>query len=326
MTQMTQNFGFLLLPNFSLGAFAAAIEPLRLVNRATHSQNFNWKCFSINGEPATSSTGVTIPVSGSLNHAENSNTLILVGGENITQLKNNELLRWLHRLDRSHTQLGAICTGPWILAAAGLLEDEVATIHWENLDAFMETFPKVKVSADLFEIKGKYLTCAGGFAAADMMLALIARSQPDEIVIAAADQLIQERIRTNSDSQHLAATQRLGARHPRLLQIVRRMEENLETPLTREELVADLDISTRQMERLFRKYLHKTPDRYYLDLRLDRARHMLLQTQMRVLEVALACGFVSASHFSRCYRDRFNRTPRNERGLPPPENKKTARH
>ncbi|MDA8010095.1 MAG: helix-turn-helix domain-containing protein, partial [Alphaproteobacteria bacterium] len=155
---------------------------------------------------------------------------------------------------------------------------------------------------------------------------LIARSQPDEIVIAAADQLIQERIRTNSDSQHLAATQRLGARHPRLLQIVRRMEENLETPLTREELVADLDISTRQMERLFRKYLHKTPDRYYLDLRLDRARHMLLQTQMRVLEVALACGFVSASHFSRCYRDRFNRTPRNERGLPPPENKKTARH
>ncbi|MGR4001520.1 MAG: GlxA family transcriptional regulator [Alphaproteobacteria bacterium] len=311
--------GFLLLPQFSLGAFASCIEPLRLVNRAANKKLYRWKCFSVDGEIAESSTGVRIPVAGPLAQAETVDTLILVGGENITQFNDPEVFRWLRRIDRSGKQIGGICTAPWVLACSGLLEGEVATIHWENLDSFMETFPKIKVSPDLFEIEGRYFTCAGGFAAADMMLAIIARSQPHDIVIAAAEQLIQERIRTDVDSQHLATTQRLGTRHPRLLQIVKRMEENLESPLSREELVKGLDISTRQMERLFRKYLHKTPDRYYLDLRLDRARHMLLQTQMRVLEVALACGFVSASHFSRCYRNRFHRTPRNERGLPPRE-------
>ena len=109
---------------------------------------------------------------------------------------------------------------------------------------------------------------------------------------------------------------RLGVRHPKLLAVIQQMEENLEEPLARSELARSTGLSTRQLERLFRKYLNRSPARYYLELRLDKARLLLLQTNMSVIDVALACGFVSASHFSKCYRDFFGRTPRKERGLP----------
>ena len=106
-------------------------------------------------------------------------------------------------------------------------------------------------------------------------------------------------------------------RHPKLLAVIDLMENNLEEPLGRADLAASAGLSTRQLERLFRKYLNRSPARYYLELRLNRARLLLLQTNMSVIDVALACGFVSASHFSKCYRDYFGRTPRKERGLPP---------
>jgi transcriptional regulator GlxA family with amidase domain len=104
--------------------------------------------------------------------------------------------------------------------------------------------------------------------------------------------------------------------HPKLLKVIEMMEENLEEPLSRSRLAADAGLSTRQLERLFRKYLNRSPARYYLELRLNKARLLLLQTNMSIIDVALACGFVSASHFSKCYRDFFGRTPRKERGLP----------
>ena len=310
-----EQVAFVLLPNFSLGAFSAALEPLRLANRAAGVRLYHWACYSPDGAPIASSAELVMPVAGGLNEALAAEIIILVGGEHVTRIDDGEIQRWLRRADRLGRRIGAVCTGSWALARAGLLDGETATIHWENLDAFAETFPKVQVSADLFEVDGKFLTSAGGFSSADMMLVLISERHGESLSLSAAEQLVLERVRSRVDSQNLAAAQRLGARHPKLLQVVRRMEENLESPLSRAELVKGLGISTRQMERLFRKYLRKTPARYYLDLRLDRARLLLLQTQMGVLEVALACGFVSASHFSRCYRSRFHHTPRNERGL-----------
>ncbi len=131
-----------------------------------------------------------------------------------------------------------------------------------------------------------------------------------------ADQFLHERIRDHRDHQRMSLPARLGVQHPKLLKVIELMEENLEEPLSRNGLAATAGLSTRQLERLFRKYLNRSPARYYLELRLNKARLLLLQTNMSIIDVALACGFVSASHFSKCYRDFFGRTPRKERGLP----------
>ena len=176
----------------------------------------------------------------------------------------------------------------------------------------------------MFEIDRNRFTCAGGTAAIDMMLNVISRQHGHELAAAVADQFMHERIRDQHDHQRMSLLVRLGVRHPKLLSVIEVMEKNLEEPLNRIDLARDAGLSTRQLERLFRKYLNRSPARYYLELRLDKARLLLLQTNMSIIDVALACGFVSASHFSKCYRDFYGRTPRKERGLPAGDDVATA--
>jgi transcriptional regulator GlxA family with amidase domain len=219
-------------------------------------------------------------------------------------------------MGRRGLDIGAMCTGSHILARAGLLDGHRCTIHWENLASFVEDFPDVEVTAELFEIDRHRFTCSGGTAAIDLMLNVISRQHGHELAAAVADQLMHERIRDEHDHQRMSLPARLGVRHPKLLSVIELMEQNLEEPMSRAELAGRAGLSTRQLERLFRKYLSRSPARYYLELRLHKARLLLLQTNMSVIDVALACGFVSASHFSKCYRDFFGRTPRKERNIP----------
>jgi len=200
-----------------------------------------------------------------------------------------------------------------VLARAGLLDGYRATTHWESLDSFRETFPKVEVENALFLIDRNRLTCAGGTAALDMMLNMISQQHGHELAASVSEQFIHERIRDRHDHQRMALTARLGVRHPKLIQVIQQMEANLEEPLSRGDLADAAGLSSRQMERLFAKYLKKSPARYYVELRLNRARLLLLQTNMSVIDIALACGFVSASHFSKCYRELYGRSPQQER-------------
>ncbi|MDE0809947.1 MAG: helix-turn-helix domain-containing protein, partial [Alphaproteobacteria bacterium] len=168
-------------------------------------------------------------------------------------------------------------------------------------------------SSDIYEIDRDRVTCSGGTAALDMMLHLIGRQHGQTIANDVSEQFIHDRIREPHDHQRMELRARLGVSHPKLIAVISDMEGNLEEPLSQTELARQATLSTRQLERLFRKYLGATPTRYYLNLRLQRARQLLLQTTMSILSVALACGFVSASHFSKCYRECFGKTPRAER-------------
>jgi transcriptional regulator GlxA family with amidase domain len=219
----------------------------------------------------------------------------------------------LRRLARNGCRLGALSTGSYLLAWAGLLDGFRCTVHWENLDAFREDFPTLDATGELFEIDGARLTCSGGTASMDMILSLIAEAHGRDLAAQVAEQFIHERIRDTHDHQRMSLQGRLGISHPRLLQVIALMEEHLEEPLARAELARRAGLSTRQLERLFRRYLGRTPTRFYLELRLHRARALLTQTAMSILNVALACGFVSASHFSKCYREFFHKMPREER-------------
>ncbi len=315
--ELPQKLAFLLVPNFSMIAFASAVEPLRLANRASGKALYSWHLFSPDGRPLSASNAIIVTPEGRFDDAAGFGTVILCSGIDAHLYDDRNVFAALRRFDRKGADLGALCTASHILARAGLLDGYRCTIHWENLAAFAEDFPQLEATSELFEIDRNRFTCSGGTAALDMMLNLIARQHGHELAAAVSDQFIHERIRDQHDQQRMALPARLGVRHPKLMSVIKLMEDHLEEPLDRAELASAAGLSSRQLERLFRKYLNRSPARYYVELRLNRARLLLLQTNMPVIDVALACGFVSASHFSKCYRDFFGKTPRKERSLPP---------
>ena len=239
--------------------------------------------------------------------------VFVCAGVNVRDNTNKAILNLVRRLDRNGAIIGAICTGTYVMAAAGLLNGRRCTIHWENIDGLAEEFQDLDITNDLFEIDGNRVTCSGGTASLDMMLNLISHSHGAQLAAEISDQFIHDRIREPTDRQRMELRSRIGVSHPKLLAVVKIMEENLEEPLPQTTIARETGLSTRQLERLFRKYMSTTPTRYYLNLRLARARLLLRQTSMSILSVALACGFVSASHFSKCYRECYSRTPRAER-------------
>ena len=307
--------GFFLVPNFSMMAFSSAIEPLRSVNRISEKQLFEWIITTENGESTTASNGVEIMADAKMEHLTSCRMVFVCGGVDVQRYAARSVINGLRMIERRGVAIGAICTGTYLLAAAGLLEGRRCTIHWENSDGLIEEFPDLEVTSDLFEIDNDRVTCSGGTAALDMMLHLIAQAHGNNLARAVSEQFIHDRIRESHDRQRMELRARLGVSHPKLLSVVAKMEENLEDPLSQTEIARRVNLSTRQLERLFRKYLNTTPTRYYLNLRMARARHLLRQTSMSILSVALACGFISASHFSKCYRETYNRTPRGERAI-----------
>ena len=305
--------GFLLMPNFSMLAFASAIEPLRAANRMSGQELFSWVISSLKGTTPEASNGVKVDVQGTPEMLQNCRLVFVCAGLDVKSYADKETLNVIRRLDRNGAIIGAICTGTYLMAAAGLLDDRRCTIHWENIDGLAEEFPLLEITNELFEIDDKRVTCSGGTASLDMILYLIAQVHGQSLAAQVSDQFIHDRIRDPSDRQRMELRSRLGVSHPKLLAVVGLMEHGLEEPLSQTELAMKANLSTRQLERLFRKYLSTTPTRYYLNLRLARARQLLRQTSMSILSIALACGFVSASHFSKCYREVYGRTPRAER-------------
>ena len=308
-----QQIGFLLLNEFSMLAFASALEPLRAANRQTNRDLFNWVIASPGGTLAIASNGVEVRADGDLTILQECRMVFVCAGVNVRSNTDRNVLNLIRRLDRNGAVIGAICTGTYVMAAAGLLDGRRCTIHWENIDGLSEEFPELEITNDLFEVDGTRVTCSGGTASLDMMLNLITQAHGAALAAEISDQFIHDRIREPTDRQRMELRSRLGVSHPKLLAVVKTMEDNLEEPLAQTDIARMTNLSTRQLERLFRKYLNTTPTRYYLNLRLARARHLLRQTSMSILSVALACGFVSASHFSKCYRECYGCTPRAER-------------
>ncbi len=314
-----RRIGFFMVPNFSMIALTSAIEPLRLAQYVTGHRLYEWKLFSIDGNPVAASNGIEMPADQAISEIDKHPFVIICGGLGSHSYDDRRSLGWLRRLGSRGAKLGALCAGSAVLARAGLLNTYRCTIHWENLAGFAERYPDLEVTSELFEIDRDRFTCSGGTASLDMMLNIITMDYGHEVTSQVADQLLHERIRDRHDHQRMPLRFRLGTSHPKLLSIVAHMEDNLEEPQSCAQLADAAGLSTRHLERLFRKYFDKTPTRYYLELRLNRARLLLLQTDLSILAVALACGFVSASHFTKCYRDHFGHTPRAERRPPQSE-------
>ncbi len=309
-----RRFVFVLLDNFTLLSFAAAMECLRIANRMAEARLYEWRVIGDGGDVIACSAGSRFQLDGPLEELSRDDTVLICGGIEVQQAATKRVLNWLRREARRGLKMGGLCTASYVLARAGLLEGKRATIHWENHDSFAEEFPEVDLTKSVFTIDGNRMTTAGGTSSIDLMLSLIAQDHDEKLANAVADQLIYSSIRTDQDTQRLSVPTRIGVRHPKLSQVIQMMEANIEEPISPSILASDAGMSTRQLERLFRRYLGRSPKRYYMELRLQKARNLLMQTDMTVINVALACGFSSPSHFSKCYRAHYNTTPYRERG------------
>ena len=309
-----RRFVFLLLDKFTMLAFASAIEPLRIANRVIGEQVYNWALAGEGGVSATCSNGASFKLDMGLDEVDRDDILLACGGIDVQKAATKPILNWLRREARRGVTIGGLCTGSYALAKAGLLDGRKATIHWENQDGFLEEFEDVTLTKSVFVMDGNRWSTAGGTSSLDLMLKVIAADHGEDVANTVADQLIYSTPRTDQDTQRLSIPTRIGVRHPKLSQVILMMEGNIEDPMSPADLAEEVGMSTRQLERLFRRYLNRSPKRYYMELRLQKARNLLMQTDMSVINVALACGFASPSHFSKCYRSHYNTTPYRERG------------
>jgi len=310
----SRRFVFVLLQDFSMLSFASAVECLRIANRMSGKTLYTWELAGEGGELVSCSAGTTFKLDNDLGELSRDDTIMICGGLDIQINTTKRLLGWLRREARKGASIGGLCTGAYTMAKAGLLDGKKATIHWENRDSFFEEFDEVDLTKSVFVIEGNRMTTAGGTSSIDLFLKLIADDHGEELGNAVADQMIYSSIRTDQDTQRLSTPTRIGVRHPKLSLVIQMMEANIEEPISPSVLAKDVGMSTRQLERLFRRYLNRSPKRYYMELRLQKARNLLMQTDMSVINVALACGFASPSHFSKCYRAHYDTTPYRERG------------
>lgn len=309
-------FVFALMPGYSALSFTHALVVLQLANKHAGYKAFDIYVCSETGEDVTDQLGGSFPVKGSLPEPHRDDHVCVISGDDVEHQNLAVLAGWLRKASRNGSKICGLYTGAYVMAKAGLLDSKRVTIHWEKREAFMEEFPDVDLSEFTFTTKDDHFSSAGGTSAIDLMLHFVSNFLGEEMANLVAGYLNYTSIRVMQSQARMQQADRIGFRHPKLSEILALMETNLEEPLRPGDLARTVNISTRQLERLFRRYLNSTPKKYYTEMRLQRAQQLLLQTNMTVTAVGVACGFNTASHFSRLFRMRYGTSPHKLRGEP----------
>ncbi|GGF24905.1 AraC family transcriptional regulator [Aliidongia dinghuensis] len=313
-------FVFYLVPDFTLLAFSSAVEALRLANYVLGYEAYAWRLVSADGGKVWASCGVSFDTDNDvaaerqmLARGQRPFMTVICAGHHVERHANKPTEAWLRECRQNGVAIASLCTGAHILARAKLLDDKKCVIHWENFPSFVEQFRGACVRTSLFAIDGGIHTCAGGTASFDMMLHIIQRDFGEVVVSGVCELAFVDRVRSPSDRQRLPFARRTGALHPEITSLIERMQETLTEPLPVDELMVGIRLTRRQIERLFRNELSCSPARYYMKLRLERAKLLLSQMTTPIVEVAIASGFSSASHFSKCYRETYGCSPQQTR-------------
>ncbi len=308
-----QKIGFLMLNNFSLIAFSNAVEVLRMANYLSGKEVYQWFIITPEGAPVLASSGLEFAQNAKFDDIGLPDVLLVCGGVNVQKAVTPSVVKLLKHYDKQSIWLGGICTGTYALAKAGLLDGCRCTVHWENMASLCEEFPNISFVQELFVIDGNRCTCAGGVAPLDLMLSFVMARFGKKLVAEISDQFMVERVRDGKDTQHIPVAARVGSSHKALVEVSALMESNIEEPLSLDELARLASLSQRHLQRMFRQALNVTPMNYYLNLRLKRARTLLLQTEMSIMSITVACGFQSSCHFSKSYRSLYGYSPSLER-------------
>jgi len=299
---------------FNLNATVGFLDPFRAANYLAGRNLYQWSLLSATGGEIASSSGLSLVTEPVDSGGAVPDIGVISTSWTPERHAQNPVGSCLRRWARFGATLAGIDTGGIVLADCGLLDGYRATVHYEHLDALGELFPAVESSENLYVIDRDRLTCSGGTASTDLALALVMRHHGAVLADAAARYVFHPSVRDETARQNPSVIEPLGRAAPRALRdALVLMERHLEEPLRIPEIAVRLDMSQRKLERLFERHVGKSPMLYYRDIRLDRARALVTQTDLAVHEVALACGFSSAVHFSRAYRARFSVPPSEDR-------------
>lgn len=312
-------FTFYLLDGFALHAFSASIEALRLANDVAGHAAYTWHVVTADGRPVLSSCGMRVAADaslmeerGRLHQPGQTRLAVICGGRSVPQA-DRALEGWIRLCRRSQVPIAGLAGGLYCLARAGLLDGHRCAVHWEHFPDFSERFFAARPRQTAFEIDHDLYTCAGGNAPFDMFLRIIERDLGIDVANRICEIALCERMREAGERQRLPLQARLGIDNALLIRIIEQMEANLSEPLKLADMSPVSGLSRRQIERLFRREMGRSPARYYLDIRLERAHLLLITSSLPVIEIAMACGFSTASHFSRTYRERYGCTPQQTR-------------
>ncbi len=305
---------FLLLDNFSLLSFSSAIEPLRIANKIMKRKAFNYICCTLDGQDALASSGGFVRADCTLADVSHTDLLAVCSSDDVEHnvlapAHKNIIRQFAHR----QTRVAGICTGAYVLADLGLLDGRQCTIHWEYADLFKERYPNAELVDSLIQADGRLMTCAGGTTALDLMIGYIADLHGGAIASDVASIALHHDMRSGSERQNTLMRDELNLIPPRLRRCIELMTENIGETLSQEQLAAQLNVSTRQLQRDFRQYFDCSPLDYYIKIRLDIAQRLVCRTTMPMIEIAIACGFSSASHFGKRYRALHGKSPIEDR-------------
>lgn len=317
-----QHYVFALLDGFCQVGFSTFVEALSLANHCNRAPVFTWTTVSETGAPVANSVHVPTAVNGRFDPVDRNSTIVLCGGSDPKRALGEQLLAWLRREHRRGVPCGALGSGVFTLARTGLLNGRGAVVHWGLQNAFREYFPQVEIRDGIFCVEDGLFTSVGRAATLDLAIHLIARFCDSSVSSDVAEHMVYAGRRQPDSSQRLSVQARYGSRNPNLMQALKIMADNLETPVPPPEIARRLGISKRQLERLFKSKIGISPKSYYIKMRLQKARSLMLQTDLKVAEVACACGFGSLPHFSKSYQKAFGVSPSKDtvcNGLAPAE-------
>ncbi|MEM7563684.1 MAG: GlxA family transcriptional regulator [Pseudomonadota bacterium] len=314
-SETPQSIGMLLLPGFNAMAAHAFLDPFRAANYLRARNVFEWNFLSPDGGEITASNGAVFADTQSLRSQEQGYDFVMVNASwTPEQFQEQPLQSWLRAASRKGSMLGGIDTGAFVLGYAGLLDSHSAVVHYEHRAAFEELFPTVLSEESLYVIDRRRLSCCGGAASIDLALEIIQMQNGIELANASARYIFHERLRQGSESQVPRHLEPVGYQMPQIVrEAILLMERNVEEPLTLPELAQLLSMSVRQVQRLFKRYVGSTPLRYYLNIRLDRARGLVTQTELPIMDIAALTGFPRAEQLTRAYFGRFDITPIKDR-------------
>lgn len=305
----TRDFYFLMLPKMTMLAFSAAVEPLRIANQLTGKCLYRWYLLSEDGSPVRCSNGISIVVDGELADTKPGDTVFICSGVDGYLAASSRTISWLRDQAHHGRTLGGICTGAFTLARAGLLKERRFTLHWENQPAFEEIFPDLPITNQLYCRDSQIITCGGGNAGIDLFVSLIEEHYGTGLATRIAEMCLHGMPRRESNKQRLSIAAELGIRHTLLTAILEDMRNGFAGDMDVETLAKKHGLSRRQLERLFQSQLNFSPAAKLRDIRVEQAHSLLSETNMSMIDVAVACGFQSEEAFRKAYKKRFGVVP-----------------
>ncbi|MBO9409841.1 GlxA family transcriptional regulator [Shimia sp. R9_1] len=312
----TTNIGFLVFPGFPMACLTSAIEPLRAANEISDREAFSWRVLSENGEAVTASANVVFQPDCSLRDVENLDYLFLLSDPEsafAVPASGNGHLRYLAR---HGVQIGAVSGGVFPLAASGLLLGHTCSVHWCYRAAFEKAFPEIAVSDDVLVLDRRRLTASGAAAMFDLMLGMIEDTLDSVVMTEVACWFQHPMVRTEGVGQSVPAFKTAGVTRdlpPPLAKAIAVFSDNLEEPVSIGDVAEQAEVSSRKLERQFKKYLGQSPLNYYRMLRMNAARQQVLYSRNSLSDVALSVGYNSSSTLSKHYRQAFGLSPSEER-------------